>query len=232
MTTNPAWKRNRNTYADILLEMVYNTNLEPPFNKIPPDGALPVINRANVQATQFVFVHKKRDAEWNGRRSSTPKRHTVSFHDLPRGETLRVSATPRGTKLGDPVERPRTAADVRPDPPKAAAISPPSTSISEVDSLRARLEASHRSEQQLRAEVQVVSRKTYMRTIAEQKQTIDELRAEIARLKRHDEAVKPAARYLSYNDVFEREVLEQPFQRHTKPAEKPRLLQTDLESLE
>ena len=49
VTTNLAWKRNRNTYADILLEMVYNTNLEPPFNKIPPEGPLPVINRANVR---------------------------------------------------------------------------------------------------------------------------------------------------------------------------------------
>ena len=40
VTTNPVWKRNRNLYADLLLEMIYNNNLEAPFSQIPPDTAL------------------------------------------------------------------------------------------------------------------------------------------------------------------------------------------------
>ena len=51
VASNPAWKRNRNLYAEILLDMIYNSNLEEPFSRIPPEGPLPIINRANVPPT-------------------------------------------------------------------------------------------------------------------------------------------------------------------------------------
>lgn len=44
-TANLLWKQNRNVYSMLLLDMVLNNNLEEPFNKIPSDGPLPILNR-------------------------------------------------------------------------------------------------------------------------------------------------------------------------------------------
>ena len=51
MTSNHEWKRNRNLYAVLLLDMVINKKLEKPFVKVPPEGShLDTLNPAEVKA--------------------------------------------------------------------------------------------------------------------------------------------------------------------------------------
>ena len=51
VTSNHEWKRNRNLYAVLLLDMVLNKRLEKPFVKVPPDGShLDTLNPAEVKA--------------------------------------------------------------------------------------------------------------------------------------------------------------------------------------
>lgn len=45
MTTNEVWKKNRNLYARILLNQVSKGALSEPFDKRPPEGPLPKLNR-------------------------------------------------------------------------------------------------------------------------------------------------------------------------------------------
>mmetsp|Transcript_9654 Transcript_9654/g.14381 ORF Transcript_9654/g.14381 Transcript_9654/m.14381 type:complete len:205 (-) Transcript_9654:929-1543(-) len=75
---NPVWKKNRNVYAEVLLEMVYNENLESPFNSAPPDGPLPTLKKVNIGP-----LHRKTTQQWNSRNNqvrpnSMPKRNKVS----------------------------------------------------------------------------------------------------------------------------------------------------------
>lgn len=79
-----------------------------------------------------------------------------------------------------------------------------------------------------------------MRIVSEQKQEIEELRTEVRRLTRLEEAVRPAQRCLTYADAYEagKGAEEQPFRRHSQLTEaraKPvvaREIATELESLE
>ena len=41
---NLFWRRNRNLYAEVLSIMLASTILESPFDKAPPEGALPKLN--------------------------------------------------------------------------------------------------------------------------------------------------------------------------------------------
>ncbi|CAI2366973.1 unnamed protein product [Moneuplotes crassus] len=50
VTTNPAWKRNRNLYAMILTDCVLNGKLTKPFTQVPPDAHLPVLNKAEISS--------------------------------------------------------------------------------------------------------------------------------------------------------------------------------------
>ena len=208
-----------------------------------------------------MFVHKKRDVDWGGRRYSTPKRHTVSFQDLPKGlEVARISATPRSTKLEDFADRPKlTVAETglkrggeapgKSPIGKGTAVSPPSTVVSETDVLRGKLEAAQRTEQSLRLELQVVIyRQRYMRMVGEQKETIEGLRSELNRMKKHEESavkVVPAQRYLTYTDTFDRDAARpvegrlpeetvHPFKLHETPSKLPpkRDFVAEIESLE
>lgn len=45
VTTNEVWKKNRNLYARILLNQVHKGNLSEPFDKRPPEGPLPKLNK-------------------------------------------------------------------------------------------------------------------------------------------------------------------------------------------
>ncbi|CAD8115781.1 unnamed protein product [Paramecium sonneborni] len=45
VTTNEVWKKNRNLYARILLNQVSKGILSEPFDKRPPEGPLPKLNR-------------------------------------------------------------------------------------------------------------------------------------------------------------------------------------------
>lgn len=45
VTINNLWKQNRNLYALLLLDAIMKGNLQEPFNKIPPEGSLPTLNK-------------------------------------------------------------------------------------------------------------------------------------------------------------------------------------------
>lgn len=45
ITMNVAWKRNRNDYAALLLDMMWSGHLGEPFDKLPADGPLPILNK-------------------------------------------------------------------------------------------------------------------------------------------------------------------------------------------
>lgn len=50
VTNNKEWKKNRNLHVICLLDMILNMNIEAPYNKFPPDGAVPIISKALVKA--------------------------------------------------------------------------------------------------------------------------------------------------------------------------------------
>ncbi|CAD8202853.1 unnamed protein product [Paramecium octaurelia] len=52
VTTNEVWKKNRNLYARILLNQVSKGTLSEPFDKRPPEGPLPKLNRYLVLSDQ------------------------------------------------------------------------------------------------------------------------------------------------------------------------------------
>jgi len=41
VTTNVVWKANRNLYTTVLVEMINNKMVCPPFTHVPPEGPLP-----------------------------------------------------------------------------------------------------------------------------------------------------------------------------------------------
>lgn len=45
VTINNLWKQNRNLYALLLLDAIMKGTLPEPFNKIPPEGSLPSLNK-------------------------------------------------------------------------------------------------------------------------------------------------------------------------------------------
>lgn len=45
VTSNVQWKQNRNLYGMLLLDMLLAGSLTEPFNKMPADGPLPILNK-------------------------------------------------------------------------------------------------------------------------------------------------------------------------------------------
>ncbi|KAK3253976.1 hypothetical protein CYMTET_33224 [Cymbomonas tetramitiformis] len=54
-TPNPTWKKNRNTYAKLMLEMLRRGRLESPYTTQPPNGPLPMLP----QWKTYNFMSKK-----------------------------------------------------------------------------------------------------------------------------------------------------------------------------
>jgi hypothetical protein len=50
VTNNTEWKKNRNLHAICLLDNVLNEHFETPYNKFPPEGTVPMINKTLVKA--------------------------------------------------------------------------------------------------------------------------------------------------------------------------------------
>ena len=50
VTNNTEWKKNRNLHAICLLDNVLNEHFESPYNKFPPEGTVPMINKTLVKA--------------------------------------------------------------------------------------------------------------------------------------------------------------------------------------
>ena len=50
VTNNQQWKKNRNIHAICLLDMLINNRVEEPYNRLPPDGPLPILNKTLVKS--------------------------------------------------------------------------------------------------------------------------------------------------------------------------------------
>ena len=50
ITNNIEWKKNRNLHAICILDAVLNEHFEEPYNKFPPEGSVPILNKALVKS--------------------------------------------------------------------------------------------------------------------------------------------------------------------------------------
>ena len=50
VTNNIEWKKNRNLHAICILDSVLNEHFEEPYNKFPPEGSVPILNKALVKS--------------------------------------------------------------------------------------------------------------------------------------------------------------------------------------
>ena len=68
ITNNIEWKKNRNLHAICILDSILNKHFEEPYNKFPPEGSVPILNKALVKSklTKKFFeetMNMKRDEE-------------------------------------------------------------------------------------------------------------------------------------------------------------------------
>ena len=50
VTNNIEWKKNRNLHAICILDSILNEHFEEPYNKVPPEGSVPILNKALVKS--------------------------------------------------------------------------------------------------------------------------------------------------------------------------------------
>jgi len=50
VTNNVEWKKNRNLHAICILDSILNEHFEEPYNKFPPEGSVPILNKALVKS--------------------------------------------------------------------------------------------------------------------------------------------------------------------------------------
>ena len=50
VTNNIEWKKNRNLHAICILDAILNNHFEEPYNKFPPEGSVPILNKAVVKS--------------------------------------------------------------------------------------------------------------------------------------------------------------------------------------
>ena len=58
ITNNVEWKKNRNLHAICILDSILNNHFEEPYNKFPPEGSVPILNKALVKSklTKKFFI--------------------------------------------------------------------------------------------------------------------------------------------------------------------------------
>ena len=50
VTNNVEWKKNRNLHAKCILDSILNEHFEEPYNKFPPEGSVPILNKTLVKS--------------------------------------------------------------------------------------------------------------------------------------------------------------------------------------
>ena len=50
VANNIEWKKNRNLHAICILDSILNEHFEEPYNKFPPEGSVPILNKALVKS--------------------------------------------------------------------------------------------------------------------------------------------------------------------------------------
>ena len=81
---NDIWKRHRNSYAKLLLNMIVNRNLESPFNVFPPEGPIPAFPvHLRASSKHLLGVHET--SFWRdlyGRMQGSPERIRGTHRDV------------------------------------------------------------------------------------------------------------------------------------------------------
>ena len=69
VTNNIEWKKNRNLHAICILDSILNEHFEYPYNKFPPEGSVPILNKALVKSQLskkfFIEASKIQNEEQN-----------------------------------------------------------------------------------------------------------------------------------------------------------------------
>ena len=69
VTNNVEWKKKRNLHAICILDSVLNEHFEYPYNKFPPEGSVPILNKALVKSQLskkfFIEASKIQNEEQN-----------------------------------------------------------------------------------------------------------------------------------------------------------------------
>jgi len=97
VTLNSTWKQNRNNYALLLLNCVTSGSLIEPFNKVPPENALPSLN-THIVKKRITSVDKKQPLKNDSSRKSLKMRKEDSDPPKP----LIQMYTP--TKMEEPLQ--------------------------------------------------------------------------------------------------------------------------------
>ena len=79
VTNNIEWKKNRNLHAICILDSILNEHFEEPYNKFPPEGSVPILNKALVKSKLskkfFEETIKMQNEEQFGQQSSEDKQN-------------------------------------------------------------------------------------------------------------------------------------------------------------
>ena len=79
VTNNIEWKKNRNLHAICILDSILNEHFEEPYNKFPPEGSVPILNKALVKSKLskkfFEETIKMQNEEQFGQQSSEEKQN-------------------------------------------------------------------------------------------------------------------------------------------------------------
>mmetsp|Transcript_29435 Transcript_29435/g.52709 ORF Transcript_29435/g.52709 Transcript_29435/m.52709 type:complete len:281 (-) Transcript_29435:25-867(-) len=176
VTVNPVWKKNRNAYAKLLLEMVHKKVLSDPFSKVPPSGPLPQLPRTGV------YVPARVD------KSSSPK--VV--------KTVSEPSTAPKVKVSQTVKQLFPEEPIRQMSPRSKVPTETRILQDQILKLQAQLETSNYTEGLLRQEIE--RRDTL---IDSQRKMIGELRAELGAYKQ--QSTKPEGKFLDYLEEFQAE---------------------------
>ena len=94
VTNNLEWKKNRNLHAICILDAVLNENFEEPYNKFPPEGSVPILNKTlvksrltkkfyqetmNIQQEQEGFEIKESNNEYLEAQDSIPEENAKAL---------------------------------------------------------------------------------------------------------------------------------------------------------
>jgi hypothetical protein len=177
VTSNPIWKKNRNAYAQLLLKMVDNQNIQEPFSKVPPEGPLPKLIGSNyVVANNPISKPRSVMAGVSVSGPGSPRQRPKQFN---KPESGRLMSERRPQRQPEP-PRPVTSENIMPETLviKDSNIFETTADNRETDRLRIMLEVSQMNEKNLREELLVRAR-----TIAEQSEQLNRLRLEVETLK-------------------------------------------------
>ena len=129
--------------------MINNLNLEEPFNRVPPDGPLPRLNKLNVLYKQVGQLHRKAPKPWH---APKPEARKASLNTIV--STAMNVSDDNIQPIYIPAKR-EISSKFAEDFAPSIKISNKSTTSDEVARLKAQIEISQLNEKHLREELLV-----------------------------------------------------------------------------